>query len=270
MPYIAKTITSPHNDEVKALARLVQYSRDRRKEGVMVLEGIHLADACLLAGGALPRVYLNEAAAGKEEVGDLLARLPDGCVVATLPESVMAKVTGLASAGELLALSPRPQPDTPPAQAPRVLLEDIQDPGNLGTILRSAAAAGVYDVFLSKGCVDVFSPKVLRAGMGAHFALRIHEHADLTAELGHFSGRKLVTHLEGSSSLYGHDLSGAVAFVFGNEGAGVSARLLAQADARIRIPMPGHAESLNVAMAATVCLFERVRQLETIAGSGQG
>ncbi|WP_434627343.1 TrmH family RNA methyltransferase [Chromobacterium sp. CV08] len=262
MHYIAKTITSPHNDEVKALARLVQHSRDRRKEGVMVLEGIHLAESCLQAGGALPRLYLNEAAAGKPEVRALLARLPADSVVVTLPEAVMAKATALASAGELLALSPRPRPRAPDAAAARVLLEDIQDPGNLGTILRCAAAAGVWDVFLSKGCVDVFSPKVLRAGMGAHFALRIHEHADLEAELRGFAGRKLVTHLEGSSSLYGHDLSGAVAFVFGNEGAGVGDALLALADARIRIPMPGHAESLNVAMAATVCLFERVRQLE--------
>ncbi len=262
MHYISKTITSPHNDEVKALARLAQHSRDRRKEGVMVLEGIHLAESCLQAGGALTRLYVNEEAQGHPEVQALLARLPAGCAVATLPAAVMAKVTAMASAGELLALCERPRPPAPQASAARVLLEDIQDPGNLGTILRTAAAAGVYEVFLSKGCVDVFSPKVLRAGMGAHFALRIHEHADLAAELAGFGGRKLVTHLEGSSSLYGHDLSGAVAFVFGNEGAGVSDELLALADARIRIPMPGHAESLNVAMAATVCLFERVRQLE--------
>ncbi|POZ61122.1 TrmH family RNA methyltransferase [Chromobacterium alticapitis] len=262
MHYIAKTISSPHNDEVKALARLVQHSRDRRKEGVMVLEGIHLVESCLHAGGRLARLYLNEAAAGKPEVMGLLEQLPRGTVVVSLPEAVMAKATALSSACELLALCERPAPPAPQRDAARVLLEDIQDPGNLGTILRCAAAAGVYDVFLSKGCVDVFSPKVLRAGMGAHFALRIHEHADLADELRRFGGRKLVTHLEGSSSLYGHDLSGAVAFVFGNEGAGVSDALLSLADARIRIPMPGHAESLNVAMAATVCLFERVRQLE--------
>ncbi|OHX10770.1 transposase [Chromobacterium sphagni] len=262
MHYISKTITSPHNDEVKALARLAQHSRDRRKEGVMVLEGIHLAESCLQAGGVLSRLYVNEGALGKAELQALLSRLPAACVVATLPEAVMAKVTALTSACELLALCERPRPPAPQAAASRLLLEDIQDPGNLGTILRTAAAAGVFEVFLSKGCVDVFSPKVLRAGMGAHFALNIHEHADLAAELAGFAGRKLVTYLEGSSSLYSHDLTGPVAFVFGNEGAGVNETLLALADARIRIPMPGHAESLNVAMAATVCLFERVRQLE--------
>jgi TrmH family RNA methyltransferase len=98
--------------------------------------------------------------------------------------------------------------------------------------------------------------------MGAHFVLNIHEQVDLEAALAEFKGRKLVTYLEGSSSLYSQDLTGPVALVFGNEGAGVSPALLALADARVRIPMPGHAESLNVAMAATVCLFERVRQQE--------
>ncbi|KMN76279.1 transposase [Chromobacterium sp. LK11] len=266
MSYLSKTITSAHNDEIKQLARLAQSPRERRKQQAMLLEGIHLTESCLDAGIVPERVYLNEAAESHPEVRALLRRLSAPTVVIAVPEAVLAKATALASAGELLALCPRPQPRPSPAGASRVMLEDIQDPGNLGTILRCAAAAGVYDVMLSKGCVDVYSPKVLRAGMGAHFALNIHEQADLCAELARYDGRKLVTHLEGSTSLYAQDLRGPVAFVFGNEGAGVSAEALALADARVRIPMPGHAESLNVAMAATVCLFERVRQLETAAG----
>jgi TrmH family RNA methyltransferase len=168
----------------------------------------------------------------------LLARLPAGVTVIMLPESIMAKVSALASPPELLALCQRPQPPSPP-DAARVVLEDIQDPGNLGTILRCAAASGVRDVLLSKGCVDVYSPKVLRAGMGAHFVLNIHEQVDLEAALAEFKGRKLVTYLEGSSSLYSQDLTGPVALVFGNEGAGVSPALLALADARVRIPCRG-------------------------------
>jgi tRNA(Leu) C34 or U34 (ribose-2'-O)-methylase TrmL len=120
-----------------------------------------------------------------------------------------------------------PAPAAASTDAARVVLEDIQDPGNLGTILRCAAASGVRDVLLSKGCVDVYSPKVLRAGMGAHFVLNIHEQVDLEAALAEFKGRKLVTYLEGSSSLYSQDLTGPVALVFGNEGAGVSPALLA-------------------------------------------
>jgi len=265
MQSIGKTISSPHNEEVKQLSRLVQHSRDRRKDGVMVLEGIHLTQSCLDAAWPVRRLYLNEQAKANTEVLALLSRLPADCQPVWLPDGIMAKVSALASPPELLAVCARPAPAAPAAEAARILLEDIQDPGNLGTILRCAAASGVKEVLLSKGCVDVYSPKVLRAGMGAHFVLNIHEHADLPQALRDFKGRKLVTHLEGSTSLYGQDLTGALALVFGNEGAGVSPALLALADARIRIPMPGHAESLNVAMAATVCLFERVRQLETAA-----
>lgn len=265
MLYTVKSISSPHNEEIKQLARLVQNSRERRKQGLMVLEGIHLTDACLETRQPPHRLYLNEAASQHAEVQALLARLSAAVTVVMLPEAVMAKVSALATPPELLALCERPQPPSPAPDAARVVLEDIQDPGNLGTILRCAAASGVRDVLLSKGCVDVYSPKVLRAGMGAHFVLNIHEQVDLEAALAEFKGRKLVTYLEGSSSLYSQNLTGPVALVFGNEGAGVSPALLALADARVRIPMPGHAESLNVAMAATVCLFERVRQLEVQA-----
>ncbi len=265
MQYTGKTISSPHNDEVKQLARLVQNSRERRKQCLMVLEGIHLTQSCLEAGLLPQRVYVNDQALAHAEVAALLASLPASSAVAILPESIMAKASALATPPELLALCARPQPAAPAANAARVLLEDIQDPGNLGTILRCAAASGVREVLLSKGCVDVYSPKVLRAGMGAHFVLSIHEQVELEPAMRGFAGRKLVTYLDGSSSLYSQDLTGAVALVFGNEGAGVSPALLALADARIRIPMPGHAESLNVAMAATICLFERVRQLELAA-----
>lgn len=263
MPFTVKTITSLQNEEIKHLQRLVQSGKDRRKEGVFVLEGIHLVESCQDAALPLLSVYINEAARNKPEVGRLLARLGADSVCVYVPEAVLAKATSLSSAPELIAVCRRPQGlHVSPDKASCVVLEDIQDPGNLGTILRCAAASGVWNIYLSKGCVDVFSPKVLRAGMGAHFALNIHEQADLPAVLGAFPGKKLVTSLEGSVSLYQQELTGNVAFVFGNEGAGVSEALMSIADTRVLIPMPGQAESLNVAMAATVCLFERVRQLQ--------
>ncbi|MGL6070230.1 TrmH family RNA methyltransferase [Craterilacuibacter sp.] len=257
-----KFISSANNEDLKYLARLVQNARERRKSQLMVLEGIHLIEAALDAGHLPAVVFINEDAKADAEVTTLLARLPAKSECIYVARGVFAKVSALASAPEVLAICPRPQARPAGATASCVLLEDIQDPGNLGTILRSAAAADVREVFLSKGCVDVYSPKVLRSGMGAHFALSIHESADLAGELSTFPGRKLVTHLAGSTSLYGQDLSGAIALVMGNEGAGVSDALLALSDVRVRIPMPGHAESLNVAMAATICLFERVRQLQ--------
>ncbi|MDN0075449.1 RNA methyltransferase [Crenobacter sp. SG2303] len=261
-----KTISSAHNNDLKDLSRLLQNARDRRKSGLMVLEGIHLATASLEAGGELTALYINAEASAHPEIVQLVASVGERVAVSYITPGVFAKVTALTSAPELLALARRPVPERPAAHVSRLLLEDIQDPGNLGTILRSAAASGVNEVFLSKGCVDVYSPKVLRAGMGAHFVLNLHEAADLEAVLNDFNGSKLVTALDGAVSLYSQDLTGPVAFVFGNEGSGVSTALQALAPARIKIPMPGQAESLNVAMAATVCLFERVRQLEAQAG----
>ena len=143
-----------------------------------------------------------------------------------------------------------------------MLLEDIQDPGNLGSMLRSAAAAGCDSVFLSQDCADAWSPKVLRAAMGGHFALRIYEQQDLPGVAKAFSGTLLATSLHATHSLYDCDLRGNVAFLIGNEGAGLSADLLGLATQKITIPMPGQVESLNAAAATAICLFEAVRQRE--------
>ncbi len=140
------------------------------------------------------------------------------------------------------------------------MLEDIQDPGNLGSILRSAAAAGMQHVFLSAHSVHAWSPRVLRAGMGAHFMLRIYEQCDLPALARGFKGKVIATSQRAKNSVFDADVAGNVAFVFGNEGAGMSAALAAAAHEVVAIPMPGNVESLNIAAAAAVCLFERVRQ----------
>lgn len=254
-----KFLTSAANDELKHLGRLLSSARDRRKSGLLVLEGFHLLQSALEAGWTVDVVYVNEAAQQHVELLPLLQRIaPTSRVLVSA--AVLSKVTALASAPEVLAVCRRPALLPVVAGQACIMLDDVQDPGNLGTILRTAAAADVRAVFLSRGCVDAYSPKVLRAGMGAHFVLDIHEGVDLVEVLGNWRGLKVATHLEGSVSLYSQSLQGDVAFVFGNEGAGISPPVLAATDVKVRIPMPGHAESLNVAMAATVCLFERVRQ----------
>jgi TrmH family RNA methyltransferase len=141
-----------------------------------------------------------------------------------------------------------------------VMLEALQDPGNLGSILRSCAAAGMRHVLLSRGSVHAWSPRVLRAGMGAHFALSIHEGADLASAARDFGGTVFATRAGSRQSVFEADLKGRIALLFGNEGAGLSASLRELADRVVSIPMPGKAESLNIAAAAAVCLFERVRQ----------
>ena len=175
--------------------------------------------------------------------------------------NLFASLSELKTPSGILALIEQPEPSVSPAQSQFcLLLEEVQDPGNLGSMLRSAAAAGCDAVFLSEGCADAWSPKVLRAGMGGHFVLSIHESADLLDVAAAFQGKLLAGSLTAKTGLYDLDLHGKLAFAFGNEGAGLSENLLAAATQKITIPMPGKVESLNVAAAAAICLFEAVRQ----------
>ena len=151
----------------------------------------------------------------------------------------------------------------PPGANLVLALEDIQDPGNVGTLLRSAAAAGAAHVLLSAGCAFAWSPKVLRSAMGAHFALNIVEGADLGAFLGRYRGNSIALDARSGASLYDLDLTKPSAFLIGNEGAGLSDALAGTAKVRAHIPMPGRVESLNAATAGSICLFEAVRQRTT-------
>lgn len=146
-----------------------------------------------------------------------------------------------------------------------ILLEEVQDPGNLGSILRSAAAANAGDVYLSKQCADPWSPKALRSAMGAHFFLRIHEACDLQEIAQKFNGVVIATSLQAPQSLFDISLTGPTAFIVGNEGAGLSREMILAADKNIYIPMPGKTESLNAAAAAAICFFEKVRQDKELA-----
>lgn len=255
-----KHLASRDNPFFKELAKLAGSARQRKKSGQTLLDGAHLLAAYLDAGGKPLHVLTNAAAAQSGEIAALLKKLP-GVPQAQLDDRLFAEFSELKTPSGILALITQPQPNISPAQSRfALLLEDIQDPGNLGSLLRSAAAAGCDAVFLSEGCADAWSPKVLRAGMGGHFALSIHEAADLPAVAATFEGKVLAASLTAEVSLYGCDLRGKRAFVLGNEGAGLSESLLAAASQHFTIPMPGKAESLNVAAAGAVCLFEAARQ----------
>lgn len=252
-----KRITSAANPAYELLKKQVRDSRARRQAGAAILDGAHLLEAALAAGIQPELVAASEDRLDRPEVAALLARLPDRAVLA-MPEMLLKGLSTVDTPTGLVARIAVPSPAPTPGAA--ILLEDIQDPGNLGTLLRTAAAAGVGSAYLSTGCADAWSPKVLRAGMGAHFALAIHERADLAAVAQSWPGDVIATDLAGSQSLYEAELPADCAFLFGNEGAGLSPALLAAADRRVRIPMPGRTESLNVGAAAAVCLFEWVRQ----------
>jgi TrmH family RNA methyltransferase len=255
-----KQISSGANPRYKALRKLVQSSQERRKTGLSLLDGVHLVTAYREHAGLPRSVVVSRSGLANPEIQALLEAMP-GVETLALGDALFAGLSTVATPTGIVAVveTPRSRPLARTLEA-CVLLEDLQDPGNLGSILRTCAAAGIADVLLSKSSVHAWSPRVLRAGMGAHFMLRIYEEADLVAAARDFSGRLLATAPRAQQAVFDTDLTGRVGFLFGNEGAGLSAALLAAAHSVVSIPMPGKGESLNVAAAAAVCLFERVRQ----------
>jgi len=259
-----KQIQSRDNPLYKKLSKLAGSARYRAECGETLLDGIHLLAAYLDAGLLPKQLLVSDRALENLELKKLLAQL-DSRATTQLDERLFSGLSELKSPTGVLALIEIPPVKQEGADSRfALLLEDIQDPGNLGSMIRSAAAAGCDAIFLSQGCADVWSPKVLRAGMGGHFRLAIHQRAVLTEVAENFSGRVYATAPNASNNLYNSNLQGALAFAIGNEGAGLSAGMMACAQP-LSIPMPGRLESLNAAAATAICLFEAVRQRAKIA-----
>jgi RNA methyltransferase, TrmH family len=252
-----KHIVSRDNILFKQLKKLAESSRERRKIGETLLDGAHLVNGYLDMFGE-PKLMIIAEGQSTPEVSHLIQQLVDIPTV-MFPTLMFAELSPVASPTGVIALVKTPiiNPIADPTFI--LMLEDIQDPGNLGAMLRSAAAAGVDAVYLSEGCTEAWSPKALRGGQGAQFSLPIVERANLLEVASQFAGNVLATTLKGES-LYDLDLSMPTAIVIGNEGAGLSDAMIKAATHQVTIPIASGVESLNAAAAASVCLFERVRQ----------
>ena len=260
-----KKITSRDNPFLRTLYKLARSSRQRHGTVRTLLDGIHLLQAYLSTGKSAQHIIINEAALKNKELSTLLNKISNAPLT-QLSDHLFAELSELKTPSGILAVIDIPQPEILPAHGKFcLLLEDIQDPGNLGSILRSAAGAGCDIIFLSKGCADVWSPKVLRSAMGGHFVLDIHPDVDLLHIAQTLPGKIFATTPHAKVNLYQADLQGEIAYAIGNEGEGLSPELSAASHQFISIPMPGNLmtgkiESLNVAAATAVCLFEAVRQ----------
>ncbi len=251
-----KTISSRDNPLFQELRALSGDRRARRQAGKTLLDGPHLLESALQAGIRVERLVFSQGAA-EGELGMWRDRLP-GVPALVVPDRLFAALSPVEAPTGLLSVIAIPVPAPRPASCV-VLLENIQDPGNLGALFRVAAASGVTAAHLSPGCAEAWSPKCLRGGQGAHFQMEIHEGRDLPEFSRAFGGPIHAAVLGAPRTLFELDLRGPAGFAFGNEGAGLSDGLRA-ATQPFSIPMPGRVESLNVATAAAVCLFERVRQ----------
>lgn len=289
-------ITSISNQKVKDLIRLREKSRTREEEKIFLVEGPRMAEEipaewidCLYISesyekkhGEQTAAYTNAGIRIEMLSDDVFARVsdtktPQGVLAAVhMQEYSFADILGVKKAAAHTHVQRSFMQDpfdghfaakdssAGRARLPLVLvLDNLQDPGNMGTVFRSAEAAGASGILMSKDCVDVYNPKVIRSTMGAIFRLPFFRTDNLPAAVKELKAgglRVYAAHLEGRRTYDGEDYRRGCAFLIGNEGNGLRPEVAECADCRIRIPMEGCTESLNAAVAASILLFEAARQ----------
>jgi len=252
MSDVTRRITSRDNPLIKDLRKLSQDSTAYRKQGRIWLEGDHLCRAAL-AKGLKPAIALFaesfwlQAQAQSEWAQSAIKNI-------VIPDALLPEISGLESPARMGFVLDLPVAPALLPGAATVILDRVQDAGNVGSILRSAAAFGFGQIIALKGTAALWSPKVLRAGMGAHFALRLVEGVDPVA-LDELETPMVVTSSHQGRFLHEQKLPLPCAWVMGHEGQGVSDDLMARASLKVRIAQPGGEESLNVAAAAAICLY---------------
>ena len=249
-------VSSKDNPLLVRLRKLARDPAGYRKAGEVWLEGEHLCSALQARGQRPAQAVVADSAWARPDLRALAQWAPR---VVRVPDALFDGFSGLESPARLGFLLPLPAAPAIDPLAASVVLDRVQDAGNVGSILRSAAAFGVAQVLALQGTAALWSPKVLRAGMGAHFGLRLVEGLrpdDLAALQVPLVGTSLAT----DALLPSADLPAPCAWVLGHEGQGVAAELLARCALTVRIPQPGGEESLNVAAAAAVCLYESLRR----------
>ena len=251
-----KHITSRDNPLLMRLRKLAADPAAYRKLGAVWIEGEHLCSALVQRGGAALQAVITEEAWQVPALQRLANTVP---AVVVVPVSLMASLSALESPAPLGFVLPWIGPGELAADQPSVVLDRLQDAGNVGNILRSASAFGFTQVIALKGTAALWSPKVLRAGMGAHFGLRLVEAVSDDA-LGALQMPMFATSSHAARLVHEAVLPWPCAWVMGHEGQGVSAALMQRCAEALRIPQPGGEESLNVASAAAVCLYESARQ----------
>jgi len=254
-----RRITSADNPLLRGVVELTRSARERRRQGLSVLEGIHLCEAWRQHHGPPRTAVVSDGGLAHPEVAALLARQALPPVVVT--DALFAAISTLQHAVGIAFVVETPRPPLPGRlDTDALYLDRIQDPGNVGTLLRTAAAAGVRRVLTASGTAWCWSPKVLRAGMGAHFVLSIHEAVPWEAVRERLAVEAIGTRADDAPSLYSVDLRPPALWLLGNEGAGLADEIAPDLRRWVRIPQAGGVESLNVAAAAAVCLFEQRRQ----------
>lgn len=255
-------IESRGNARIKKLQKLKKSARYRRQEGLFVIEGWKMTEEALRRG-LVQTLYISTDV--ENEYKEKLS-VPETTEVEILSGGLFRELSDTITPQGVMAAVSMPRYEKEPLyqkkDAALLCLEDIQDPGNLGTMIRTAEGAGMTGIVLSGGCVDIFNPKVIRATMGSLLRVPFWYCDDLSTEVellkkNHFT--IYAAHLEGKSAYTGESYSGKVGLLIGNEAGGLSREISEKADKKIRIPMAGEVESLNAAVSAALLMYEVYR-----------
>lgn len=256
-------ISSTKNEQVKAVIELKKKAKARNEQGLFVVEGVRMAME--LPKDRIARLYVSESFLKNPENQAFLLGFPS---YETVTDSVFQAMSDTQTPQGVLALVKQYEyglsdllKDKKAAHL--MLLENIQDPGNLGTIVRAGEGAGITGVIMSRDTVDIYNPKVIRSTMGSVFRVPFFYTDDMlktAEELKERGIRLFAAHLAGRNNYEEEDYTGNTGFLIGNEGNGLSERLSLLADAWVKIPMAGQVESLNAAVAASILMFETARQ----------
>lgn len=256
-------ISSTSNSRIKNIMNLKNSARARRQQDCFLVEGPRMFFE--VPKERLLEIYVTEGF--EKKYGDRLA----GCCYELISDAVCRHLSDTRTPQGVTALVKKQETPLEEILAGDenpclFLLENLQDPGNMGTILRTSEGAGVSGIIINRESVDPYNPKVIRSTMGAIFRMPfvvVDDFEDVLRRLKEAGVRTFAAHLDGED-FYRQDYRGGCAFFIGNEGNGLSEELAARADGRIRIPMKGQVESLNAAVAATVLMYETLRQREWV------
>ena len=254
-------ITSRKNPRIQRIKRLQNNSKQRHAEGVFVIEGVRLIEEASTANWEIPEVYYTENITDRgKNLVEFLRR--SNSILEIVSTDVMQIISDTKSPQGILAVLPMKSLPIPVQLNNVLILDGLRDPGNLGTILRTAASAKVQLAILTAGSVDQYSPKVLRAAMGAHFSIPIVNLGwnEIKNKLDKFGLHIYLAKSTGESTYFDADFRQPLALIIGGEAEGASEQALGITNTSVMIPMPGGGESLNAAVAAGILLFEITRQ----------
>lgn len=251
-------IESKNNNLFKEIKKLKE-KKHRIKSNKYLIEGLRFVEEAIKSKVSIDSIIFTESF--KEKNPDLFLKINENIKLIQMNETLLKQLCSTENPQGIVGVINMQNKELKSGELV-VLVDKVQDPGNMGTIIRTAHAAGAAGIVMTKGTVDIYNDKTLRSTMGSIFYIPIVEDdsLDFVKSLKKEGYKLVVSSLQGKNNFFEENLQGKVMIAVGNEGNGVSEEVYDIADIKVKIPMPGEAESLNVAVATSIMIYEKIRQ----------